>query len=152
MPDTALNNPTVLTTFASTHEAEIAKGHLEAHDIDAFIMKDDAGGMDPQMQLTRGVRLMVRARDVEEAHDVLDGMGALPRSTPTDPEEAAQNEAAAYRIVGWLVILMGGLIVGGSAFFALSAPGPAAVVAFTGLIVLGCGVAVRQRGSSNPSA
>ncbi len=57
--------------FFSEIEAQIAKSKLEAAGIDAYIFKDDAGGMQPQLQLTRGVRLMVKAELAETARELI---------------------------------------------------------------------------------
>ncbi len=62
---------TVVEVFNNQVEAEIAKGHLEASGIEAFVSKDDCGGTYPAMQLTRGVRLLVSSSDVEKAKEIL---------------------------------------------------------------------------------
>jgi len=62
----------VLRTFANELEAEIARVVLDAHDIPAFVLRDDAGGMYPSLTFVHGVRLLVRRDDAEEALAVLD--------------------------------------------------------------------------------
>ena len=52
--------------------AEIAKSVLESNNIMAIIFTDDCGGMCPQFQLNKGVKLMISEEDVEEAHKILD--------------------------------------------------------------------------------
>lgn len=52
-------------------DAIFARTVLESEGIEAMIMKDDAGGMEPQFQLTQGVRLMVRAEDLERARELI---------------------------------------------------------------------------------
>ena len=37
----------------------------------AFVFKDDAGGMEPQLQRTNGVRLVVSPADARRAHKLL---------------------------------------------------------------------------------
>lgn len=61
----------LLKSFFSDIEAGMVKGALECEGIPAMIMRDDAGGMEPQFQLTMGVRLMVRQGDLERARQVL---------------------------------------------------------------------------------
>jgi hypothetical protein len=60
----------VLRTFLNTFDADVAKGALEAADIDSFVRADDAGGMRPHLWMG-GVELIVRAEDVERANEVL---------------------------------------------------------------------------------
>ncbi len=52
--------------------AEIAKSVLESNNITAIIFTDDCGGMCPQFQLNKGVKLMISEEDVEEARKVLE--------------------------------------------------------------------------------
>ncbi len=65
------NDLVVLRTFENVIEAEIAKGALEAADVDSFIQSDDAGGMRPHLGMNR-VRLLVRSEDAERAQVILD--------------------------------------------------------------------------------
>jgi hypothetical protein len=68
MTDTELM---VVGTFLNRIEAELARGALEAAEIESIVSADDAGGMRPGMWLGREVRLMVRAEDAERAGKVL---------------------------------------------------------------------------------
>jgi hypothetical protein len=52
---------------SSTTEAELIVGMLEANGIAATVSADDAGGLEPQWQLTQGVRVLVAPEDTEEA-------------------------------------------------------------------------------------
>lgn len=56
--------------YVNAIEAEIAQSALEAAGIDAIIAADDAGGLQPHLQM-RGVALLVRADDLDEARRVL---------------------------------------------------------------------------------
>jgi len=60
-----------LRCYPSEMDAIFARTMLESEGIQAIIMKDDAGGMEPQFQLTQGVRLMVRAGDLERARELI---------------------------------------------------------------------------------
>ncbi len=62
---------TVLEVFNSEVEAEISRAQLEASGIEAFVSKDDAGGMSPYLQLSQGVRLLVSQEDVDVAREIL---------------------------------------------------------------------------------
>ena len=61
----------VVAEYTSTTEAEMAKGVLESCGIGALISADDCGGMEPQLQLIRGVRLMVLRENHERAKTAL---------------------------------------------------------------------------------
>ena len=44
---------------------------LQGSGIKAFIFKDDAGGMEPHLQLTGGVRLVVSREEAERAYQII---------------------------------------------------------------------------------
>ena len=58
----------VVSTFPSTADAQIAKGILDEVGIESMIRADNAGGMYPAIG---GAELLVRAEEVEKAHDAL---------------------------------------------------------------------------------
>ena len=60
----------VVGTFLNQIEAEMAKGALEAAEIESMISADDAGGLRPHLWMG-GVRLLVRAEDAEQATEIL---------------------------------------------------------------------------------
>ena len=65
-------NLVVVHEFSSSHEAEIARGALQASGIDAMIQADTIGGMRPHVAWAGGgFKLLVREEDVEIARDVL---------------------------------------------------------------------------------
>ena len=61
----------VLTMFATELDALMARDVLKDEGVAAFVLKDDAGGVNPRLQRTNGVRLMVDAADTERAHRIL---------------------------------------------------------------------------------
>jgi hypothetical protein len=61
----------VVRTCPSEVEAEIMLGHLASNGIEAFIAKDDSGGMRPHLQLTQGVDVVVHRKDLKKAEQVL---------------------------------------------------------------------------------
>ncbi len=65
------DEPIVIRTYTRAMDAEVARAILEAHDIPSAILRDDAGGMLPAMQMLWPVRLVVRSEDEEEARRVL---------------------------------------------------------------------------------
>jgi hypothetical protein len=62
----------VIREYINEMEALIARSILEAHEIPAIVLRDDAGGMLPSMHLLWPVRLAVRAADAAEALRILD--------------------------------------------------------------------------------
>lgn len=61
----------VLTTFSSRMEADIAVAKLAASGIEAWIQTDSANGFEPQWDFIRGVRVLTRPADIEDAAEVL---------------------------------------------------------------------------------
>ena len=75
-----MNAFVVLQEFRSRVEAEIVKALLVSNGIEALVVSDDCGAVDPALQFGQGVRLMVMAADASEAHMLLAAL-------PTDAEE-----------------------------------------------------------------
>ena len=61
----------VLKTFNNEIEAGMAQQVLQEAGMTAFVFKDDAGGMEPQLQRTNGVRLVVSRIDARRAQKLL---------------------------------------------------------------------------------
>ena len=61
----------VLKTFNNEIEAGMAQLVLQEAGLMAFVFKDDVGGMEPQLQRTNGVRLVVNRADAQHAHKML---------------------------------------------------------------------------------
>lgn len=68
----------ILRTFPNELEAELARTILEANEIPAMVLRDDAGGMYPSLTFIHGVRLVVHADDAREALELLDAPSAVP--------------------------------------------------------------------------
>ena len=64
--------PVTVRTYHVEHEADLARAVLEAHGIDAVVMRDNAGGMLPMLQQLFEIRLLVRGSDAAEAREILD--------------------------------------------------------------------------------
>ena len=61
----------VLKVFTTEMDAKMARDVLGDEGIKAFVFKDDAGGMEPHLQRTNGVRLVVNRVDAERARKIL---------------------------------------------------------------------------------
>ena len=57
--------------YSTRTEAELAKGFLESMGIDTAIIADDADQLYPSLGAVRGVKLMAKPEDVEEAKELL---------------------------------------------------------------------------------
>jgi hypothetical protein len=68
----------VIRKFALEYEAQIAQAVLEAHGIPSTILRDNAGGMLPPLQLLFEIRLAVRRVDEDDALRVLDAPATYP--------------------------------------------------------------------------
>jgi hypothetical protein len=64
----------VIKMFDNELDATIAQQVLEESGVRAFVFKDDAGGMEPHLQRTGGVRLVVNRADAERAHEILQSL------------------------------------------------------------------------------
>jgi len=84
--------PVMIAEYTSELEAEMAKSQLEAEGIDSWILKDDAGGMQPQLQMTVGVRLFVDEKDVEEALGILDWEDEIGDDEEEKDENATEED------------------------------------------------------------
>lgn len=62
----------VIRDYVNEMEALVARSVLEAHEIPAVVLRDDAGGMLPPMHLLFPVRLAVRSIDATTALRILD--------------------------------------------------------------------------------
>lgn len=72
----------VLKVFNNEIDARMAQQILQDAGVPTFILKDDAGGMEPHLQRTIGVRLMVDRGDGDRARDVLEDLGKLAIPSP----------------------------------------------------------------------
>lgn len=86
---------TVIATYSTRRDAEVAKDYLDSAGIQAFVTADDAGGMHPELQRSQGVKLSVLGSAAREAHGVLEEAGLLPstaaESSPPRSQPADQS-------------------------------------------------------------
>ena len=62
----------VIREYLNEMDALVARTVLDAHQIPAVVLRDDAGGMLPAMHLLVPVRLAVRVGDAAQALAILD--------------------------------------------------------------------------------
>lgn len=61
----------VVAQVPSTLEADLIVGMLQTNGVEAAVSSDDAGGQEPQLQLTQGVRVVVSAEDEAVARELI---------------------------------------------------------------------------------
>jgi hypothetical protein len=76
----------VIRTFLNNMEAELARGALEAAEIDSMIRSDDCGGVRPHLWM-HGVQLLVRQEDRDRAEEVLGTVATSVDPAPADTAE-----------------------------------------------------------------
>jgi hypothetical protein len=64
----------VLKVFSSEIRAGMAWQFLQDGGVNAFIFKNDVGGMQPHLQRASGVRLLVNRLEAERAHQILEAI------------------------------------------------------------------------------
>ena len=60
-----------VATYLDDMRAEVARTHLEAHGIPAFVARDDCGGMRPHLANLGGARLLIDSAHETEARGIL---------------------------------------------------------------------------------
>lgn len=61
-----------IARYFTIMEAEVSCAQLRAEDINAYLKTDNAGGVHPELNFTRGVRLMVLAGDEARARQIIE--------------------------------------------------------------------------------
>jgi hypothetical protein len=85
----ALSQRVVLREFSSRGDAEVVRELLLANGIEAFVISDDCGAVDPALSFARGVRLLVAADDLALAEQAITVAIA---TTCNDDEEVSSTE------------------------------------------------------------
>ena len=97
----------VVAVYGGRPAAEIARGWLETHGIEANLLVDDSGGLAPVAELTEGVRVIVRADRAVEARELL----AADHQTTTDGANQRPPAAAVRLTATTLVIVFVAMIL-----------------------------------------
>ena len=61
----------VFKIFSNEIDTGMTQQVLQEAGVRAFVLKDDGGGMEPHLQRTNGVRLLVNRADAERARQIL---------------------------------------------------------------------------------
>ena len=107
VPDT--EKTTVLATYTTRRDAEMARDYLADADVQSFVKTDDAGGMHPQLQRPHGVKLVGMSGTAQRARSILEDAGLLPddrNGAERGVEERAEaSEAVANSMYGLALVL-----------------------------------------------
>ncbi len=95
-----------IQSFTTEIEAEIVKGKLQSEGIASYIIKDDCGGMYPQLRLTQGVLLRVQASDRDLALAVIEPVGFSPARTAAVSFDGKET-ASILSLNAWIVGIIG---------------------------------------------
>ncbi len=66
-----LDDAVLLRTYSNEAEAGLVASGLESEGIKTYIRKDDCGGAYPALQMSGGVKLLIRPEDMERAEEIL---------------------------------------------------------------------------------
>jgi hypothetical protein len=102
----------VLRTYAGEALASIAASRLESEGIEAIIQKDDVGGAYPPLQMSGGVRLLVKPEDLPRAENILteieaEDTGEVEQTEPEDDRKAKKSNP-----ITLIVVFLLGLTIG----------------------------------------
>lgn len=106
-PSRTEERTTVVATFSSRRDAEVARDYLADTAIRTFVSSDDAGGMHPQMQRPHGVKLVGMEEEAQEARERLDEADLLPAGE----DDAEIQEAGASDTVDGLASTVYGVVL-----------------------------------------
>ena len=62
----------VVGVYSSELEAQLAEAQLRTAGIECRLQKDDAGGLVPNLDLSRGIKLQVLPDDADRAREILE--------------------------------------------------------------------------------
>jgi hypothetical protein len=94
-----LNEAVVIRTYGSEALAGIAESRLRFEGIEAHIKKDDCGGAYPSLQICRGVRLLVKAEDREDAENILHKMEAAKVERELESKKQEETNSEPFEIL-----------------------------------------------------
>jgi len=89
--------------FSREIDAQVAAAHLESQGIETMIKKDDAGGAYPQLQMSSGVQLFIKAADEDAARRTLDEIDSDSSSIKT-PESTRSKKGTTILVIGFLLL------------------------------------------------
>ncbi len=102
----------VLRTYAGEALASIAASRLESEGIDTIIQKDDVGGAYPPLQMSGGVRLLVKPEDQPRAENILTEIEVEDTGEVEQPEPEEDRRTTKSNPILLIGVFLLGLIIG----------------------------------------
>lgn len=90
----------VIATYTTRAEADLVVARLSSEGIVARSVTDSAGGVEPQLEMIRGVRVVVSSHDTDEAARLL---GVDP---PAPETPLTSGQARLVKVIGWAGVLV----------------------------------------------
>ena len=84
-----------IASYSTRTEADVVVARLASEGIPAHSVTDSAGGVEPQLELIRGVSVMVAEEDVDEAAAILD------LEVPPLPPPLSASQERVVRFLQW---------------------------------------------------
>lgn len=91
-PSEAGARSTIIATYSTRRDADVAHDYLDDADIETFVSSDDAGGMHPQMQRPNGVKLVGMSETAQRARRILDEADLLPEARGDSSSALGKNK------------------------------------------------------------
>lgn len=107
----------LLDTYGSRPEAEVVVALLRSERIEGIVLTDSAGGFEPQLDLLRGVRVLVAEEDLALAREIVEGSDEDAPPRPSSGVSPARGPspllwlvtiAVAAAVVGVATLVAGG--------------------------------------------
>jgi hypothetical protein len=107
-----LDEAVVVRTYAGEMVASIAAARLGSEGIEAHIQKDDCGGAYPALQMSGGVRLLVKPEDLENAEKILNELEVEDSEKIEEQEEPEDSKRARSNSLLLIGLFLLGLAAG----------------------------------------
>jgi len=96
----------VVGTFSDLIAAEAAAAALRVEGFAPTVTSDDAGGMEPQLRLSRGVHVVVAPADAERARAALAAAGLLEADATAVASAGSRRRGPRRLVLATVVVLV----------------------------------------------
>jgi hypothetical protein len=102
-----IDGAVVIRTYSSDAAANVAASILGSEGIETHIQKNDCGGAYPSLQMSEGVRLLVKPEDREVADRILrevESEESLQTEPPESGEDLERTKSSPFVVAGWFIL------------------------------------------------